>query len=206
MVPGKHNLDVNTWELPNNNPPPLPSPPPSTDKSIFEVDPNYTVGVGCDYEIEVQTDRSHKGSQYIREENKSNYNSSNYGRTRNSPISNSRKNWSSEPLEQNNRGPGNANLLHIRRSDNNIGNCGYQSRFTERRNYTRLVEQESTLKDIIEQRFESSQNVEEMTPEVSNAVLEKLYDKNNYNPLEIDLNIATSARYLSYSKYVYKLF
>ncbi|XP_011188200.1 YTH domain-containing family protein [Zeugodacus cucurbitae] len=201
MVPGKHNLDVNTWELPNNNPPPVPSPPPSTDKSFVAVDPNNIVGVGCDYETEVQTDSSHKGSQYIREENKSNYNNSNYGRVRTSPISSSRKNWSSQSLEQNNRAPGNTNLGHIRRSDNNIGNSGYQSRFTERRNYTRLAEQESTLKDIGERNFDSSQNIDEITPEVSNAVLEKLYDKNNYNPLEIDLNIATSARFFVIKSY-----
>ncbi|XP_053963700.1 YTH domain-containing family protein isoform X1 [Anastrepha ludens] len=200
MVPGKHNLDVNTWELPNNNPPPAPSPPASTDTSFAETDPNYTVGIGCDYEIEVHTDRSYKGSQYVREENKANYNNSNYGRARTSPTNNSRKSWSVQPLDQSSRGPGSASAGQ-RRSDNIIGNSGHQARFTERRNtYTRL-EPESAAHDVDEPRLEQSLNVEELTPEASNAVLEKLHDKNNYNPLEIDLNIATSARFFVIKSY-----
>ncbi|XP_017473007.1 PREDICTED: YTH domain-containing family protein 2 [Rhagoletis zephyria] len=200
MVPGKHNLDVNTWELPNNNPPPLPSPPTSTDKSFAEIDSSFTVGIGCDYEIEMHTDKGQKGSQYPREENKANYNKNNYGRARGSPIGNSRKNWSTQPLEQNSRGHASASTGQ-RRSDDNIGSSAYQSRYTDRRNNYTLLEPELLTHDTGEPKPEQNLNVEELTPEASNAVLEKLHDKNNYNPVEIDLNIATSARFFVIKSY-----
>ncbi|XP_004524231.2 YTH domain-containing family protein 2 [Ceratitis capitata] len=200
MVPGKHNLDVNSWELPNSNPPPLPSPPISTNKTFAELEPNYPVAFGCDYEIEVHADKSHKGIHSAREENKSTYNNSSYGRARTSPVANSRKNWSAQPLEQNSRELGSANLSHVRRSDNNVVNNVYQSRISERRNNYTRSEQQSAARDV-EQNFEPSSTADELSPEASNAVLEKLYDKNNYNPMEIDLNIASSARFFVIKSY-----
>ncbi|XP_067616111.1 YTH domain-containing family protein isoform X2 [Eurosta solidaginis] len=187
MVPGKHNLDVNAWESPNNNPPSIPSPPPSTDKSFTDIHSNYSAVIGSNYDIESQTERTHKKNQHSREENKPSY-----GRFGTSPVDSSRKNWSIQhpELEDNHSG-------HIRRSDSSV-NTGYQSR---RNNYSRPEAAEFVSHVIREPCLEQPSIVDNLTAEASSAVLEKLHDKNNYNPLEIDLDIASSARFFVIKSY-----
>ena len=106
MVPGKHNLDVNTWDVPNNNPPPVPSPPPPIDICYAEASVNFNAGYAADNDIGAGAERAHNvGIDYQRDDNKSNYSNSrdnNFGRVRNSPNGHTRKNWPVQhPLHHN---------------------------------------------------------------------------------------------------------
>lgn len=215
MVPGKHNLDVNTWDLPNNNPPPVPSPPPPIDLGSNEINSDFSPGIGSDFELGGRSDNNsghNKGQDVLRDENtKQNFNS-NFGRVRSSPNGHSRKNWSTQhPLYQGRQPSGGSSSGPIRRGDGHssgvesaisggggsIGNVSGASRYGDRRsNYT------SSRNDYdsgsFDYREENNTRVaeanERAAAESPQAVLEELRDKNNYNPAEIDLDRATYAR------------
>lgn len=212
MVPGKHNLDVNTWDLPNNNPPLVPSPPPPIDLGSNEINSDFSPGIGADFNLGGRNENSsvhHKAQDVLRDENnKQNYNS-NFGRVRSSPNGHSRKNWSTQhPLYQGGRQPsGVPSSGPIRRAEGTSsggesgmsggggsgGNISSAGRYADRRsNYaSSRHEQDSGSFDCREESIEVNDRAAVESPQ---AVLEELRDKNNYNPAEIDLDRATSAR------------
>lgn len=205
MVPGKHNLDANIWDLPNNNPPPVPSPPPPIDLGSNDINSDFSPGIGADFDLTARQDNGGqtKGQDVARDDNsKGNY-SNNFGRSRNSPNGHSRKNWTSQPpLHQN---QGNRQSGHMRRGDGasggggGVGGSGVVSgagRYGERRGHytTARPDYDSGSYDYREESSSSNVEVNDTAIETPQAVLEELRDKNNYNPAEIDLDTAASAR------------
>uniref|UniRef100_A0A1B0FQP4 Uncharacterized protein n=1 Tax=Glossina morsitans morsitans TaxID=37546 RepID=A0A1B0FQP4_GLOMM len=144
MVPGKHNLDVNTWDLPNNNPPPVPSPPPPIDLGSTDINSDFSPGVGSDFDIGgARNDRGghYKGQEVLKDNGaKLNY-AGNFGRTRGSPNGHSRKNWSTQhPLYQGTRQSGGPPPSGpVRRGEGPAGSGGGsnsgQSRYGERKSH-----------------------------------------------------------------------
>lgn len=224
MVPGKHNLDVNTWDLPNNNPPPVPSPPPPIDLGSSDINADFSPGVGGDFDLGGRSDSSghNKGQDVLRDDsNKPNYNS-NFGRVRSSPNGHSRKNWSTEhPLypgggggsRQQGGNGGGPTSGPMRRGGGDgqsvVGRGGGMSsgsgsvaasgagRYGDRRSHYASSRHDSGSFDYRESE-NTTRNVADVNDraavETPQAVLEELRDKNNYNPAEIDLEIATAAR------------
>lgn len=216
MVPGKHNLDVNTWDLPNNNPPPVPSPPPPIDLGSNEITSDFSPGIGADFDIGGRSDTncgSYKSQDPIRDENnKPNYNS-NFGRVRSSPNGHSRKNWSNQhPMHQVGRqSVSGSSSGVIRRGDvtcgggdsvisgggNSVANVSSAGRYGDRRsNYASSKHDlDSRSPEYREESHPRNIDVNDsVVIESPQAVLEELRVKNNYNPAEIDLERAASAR------------
>ncbi|XP_037810397.1 YTH domain-containing family protein [Lucilia sericata] len=226
MVPGKHNLDVNTWDLPNNNPPPVPSPPPPIDLGSNEINSDFSPGIGSDFDLGSRPDNNsghNKGQDVLRDENnKQNYNS-NFGRVRSSPNGHSRKNWSTQhPLYQGGRQPsGGSSSGPIRRGEapssvgesgisgggggSGGGNVSSAGRYGDRRNNYASSRHEHDSGSFDYREESSTRSVEAndraAAVESPQAVLEELRDKNNYNPAEIDLDRATSARFFVIKSY-----
>lgn len=195
MVPGKHNLDGNTWDLPNNNPPLVPSPPPPID--IAQTDINSDFAPNFALEQNSSENRSDKLdlADSFKDESKTNFNNANFGRIRHSPNGHSRKNWSTQHPLQQNRQP---QIGTLRRGDGNTPNV--QNRYGERRNYqsNNRQEQGSVTQDFKDENSPRSTDnlsvVAEVASESPQAVLDELRDKNNYNPIELDLKKAAKAR------------
>lgn len=205
MVPGKHNLDVNTWDLPNNNPPVVPTPPPPIDIGQFDINPDPAASfIPEQHNLETRTDKAHKATDTFKEENKSNYNA-NYGRSRHSPTNGqSRKNWSTQhPLQPNRQPPSGA----IRRGDGSVSS-GDQTRYSERRNnqYANTRQDQGiSLRDFKDenspQSIDPPSSVTELPSDSPQAVLCELKNKNNYNPTVIDLEKAANARFFVIKSY-----
>ncbi|XP_058974961.1 YTH domain-containing family protein isoform X2 [Musca domestica] len=216
MVPGKHNLDVNIWDIPNNNPPPVPSPPPPIDLGASDLNSDFSPGLGSDFDITSRSENSgpHRAADNNKDDNKGNYN--NFGRLRNSPNGHSRKNWSTQhPMHhhQNTRQLGNA-----RHSDGRLGGSGSQGRggndnsgmsspgygrYGDRRQQPGSIrrDHESGSTDFLEDNSPKTADANDGPVESPQAVLEELRDKNNYNPVELDLENATFARFFVIKSY-----
>uniref|UniRef100_A0A1A9WYQ7 YTH domain-containing protein n=1 Tax=Glossina brevipalpis TaxID=37001 RepID=A0A1A9WYQ7_9MUSC len=212
MVPGKHNLDVNTWDLPNNNPPPVPSPPPPIDLGSTDINSDFSPGVGSDFDIGgARNDRGghFKGQDVLKDNGaKLNY-AGNFGRTRGSPNGHSRKNWSTQhPLYQGARQSGGPPSGSVRRGEGPAGSGGGsnsgQSRYGERKSQYTSSRQDQDIGSAEQREDRNSRNREvssERVVESPQAVLDELRDKNNYNPTELDLEKAATARFFVIKSY-----
>ncbi|XP_068157791.1 YTH domain-containing family protein [Drosophila tropicalis] len=215
MVPGKHNLDVNVWDSPNNNPPPVPSPPSPIDLASSDVHSDFSIGAQSSGEpslgARTDKDRVHNKPQeyFPKDDNKALINNSNYGRAKTSPNGHARKNWGPQnPVHHNTaiRQPNaiGAPGLPNRRPESAMP----QARYNDRRPNYPNVRNDFENGPKYEHRDENnSRNVTETAPKVEELtvdpqlLLEELKDKNNYNPTEIDLDKATAARFFVIKSY-----
>ncbi|XP_061397077.1 YTH domain-containing family protein [Musca vetustissima] len=216
MVPGKHNLDVNIWDIPNNNPPPVPSPPPPIDLGASDLNSDFSPGLGSDFELSSRSENS--GSNRIpdntKDDNKGNY--GNFARVRSSPNGHSRKNWSTQhPLHHqlNTRQPGNMRHSdgklggggggHGRGNNDNTGISSGYGRYGDRRSHygPSRHDNESVPTDLHGGSSPKNIDTNDRPVESPQAVLEELRDKNNYNPAEIDLESAATARFFVIKSY-----
>ncbi|XP_064546989.1 YTH domain-containing family protein isoform X4 [Drosophila montana] len=192
MVPGKHNLDVNVWELPNSNPPPVPSPPLPIELSCSEH--NFSVSTS---EEPPPGTRSEKDDCLRLASN------SNFGSAKPSPNGQHRKNWVAQHLahQQESRQASVTSVQAIRRTTP----TGPQNRFNERKGNFARSDYDKNFK--YECRDENSPLVAQsasIAAEVTadpQILLDELKDKNNYNPSEIDLDKATAARFFVIKSY-----
>ncbi|XP_070066910.1 YTH domain-containing family protein isoform X2 [Drosophila virilis] len=192
MVPGKHNLDVNVWELPNSNPPPVPSPPLPIELSCSEH--NFSVST---------SEEPSPGTRSEKDDCVRLASNSNFGSGRPSSNGQHRKNWVAEHLahQQDTRQASGTSVQAIRRTTP----TGPQNRFNERKGNFARHDYDKNLK--YECRDENNPLVAQssyITAEVTadpQILLDELKDKNNYNPSEIDLEKATAARFFVIKSY-----
>lgn len=210
MVPGKHDLDANSWDLPNNNPPPVPSPPPPPVDSAPNLNSEVYVGYATTSDSEngrqpIQGQLTGGGGNYdiARDDAKSNYNNGSYGRIRHSPNGHTRKNWSTQhPLHQNRQINSASGAGLTRRMDANVsfGAIRYSSErrglHSNSRSDYEDIRDENSPRNI--DRASSSEEVHTESPQ---AVLDELRVKNNYNPVELDLETAAAARFFVIKSY-----
>ncbi|XP_075153635.1 YTH domain-containing family protein [Haematobia irritans] len=216
MVPGKHNLDVNIWDMPNNNPPPVPSPPPPIDLGASELNSDFSPGVGSDFELVSRSEKGgeNKSQENVRDENKSSY-GNNFGRVRSSPNGHLRKNWSTQhPLHQHQSGKQQGSHRHADGKTSSGGgifsNFGGADVNTSSGRYgDRKVhyipsknDHDTEAGDYHNESVEKNTEDDKDRPvESPQAVLEELRDKNNYNPTEIDFENVASARFFVIKSY-----
>ncbi|XP_034111954.1 YTH domain-containing family protein isoform X1 [Drosophila albomicans] len=201
MVPGKHNLDVNVWDLPDSNPPPpLPSPPIPIELTSSDIHfsastkEESTQSVGGRSE---KDDRFEVGPSNI-----------NVCSTKSSTIGQSRKNWA--PLQQQQatdaRQTSGASAQPIRR----IVATSTHNRYSDRRgNFT--GHHRHDFEKNIKHEYNDESNPRAAAPNTPNIIeevvadpqilLDELKDKNNYNPTEIDLDKASTARFFVIKSY-----
>lgn len=190
MVPGKHNLDVNVWDLPNSNPPPVPSPPLPIELSNSEAnfcsttrdEPAQTIG-----------NQSDKDECYRAASN------SNICPAKPSPTGQNRNSWTGQQQQTHHVEPrqgSGSSAPPIRR----IVPSGNPIRYNERRGnfpghrneFDKNIKHE--CRDENNPRIAQNSSVIEEVAADPQILLEELKDKNNYNPTEIDLETATTAR------------
>ncbi|XP_037947485.1 YTH domain-containing family protein [Teleopsis dalmanni] len=194
MVPGKHNLDVNSWEVPNNNPLPVPSPPPPI---LTYTEQNIKSTIICsESNIGTCAAKSLKGTDFIKNDKDSGYDNCNFIKNKNSPNVQMRKNWSSQTSTESRQG---GSFNKMRNDSNGSGNS---NRLTERKAYG------GANNTSIDLRKENNTRVTQQAPYVKEnsldsgqAVLDELRDKNNYNPSNIDLEKASLARFFVIKSY-----
>ncbi|XP_043070289.1 YTH domain-containing family protein [Drosophila grimshawi] len=196
MVPGKHNLDVNVWDMPNSNPPLVPSPPLPIDLSYSEVNFSVTTSEEPSPATRSEKDECHRLA-----------NNSNFACAKPSPNGQARKNWVAPPQSvhhQEIRQTSSTTAQPVRRTVP-VGN---QMRFNDRRgnfggirnDYDTNVRHENNRDENSPHVAPSASKPEEATADPQ-ILLDELKDKNNYNPTEIDLNKATSARFFVIKSY-----
>lgn len=211
MVPGKHNFDVNTWDVPNNNPPPVPSPPtPPADLGNPYYNPDFPPNTGRDFNVGTRHERV-SGNSRIPYTNKDEHKSSNhgpgpspnFGLGRNPTNENSRK-WlphSAPPLSLSASG-GNMMQHHQTRpySDGGLafsGSSGVgvaQNRYHERNKPTGANYSAQQYNEPPATNETNREGNTERALESPQHVLNELCYKNNYNPTELDLETAATAR------------
>ncbi|XP_020817241.1 YTH domain-containing family protein 2 [Drosophila serrata] len=98
MVPGKHNLDVNVWDLPNNKPPLVPSPPSPIDLGYSDLSSDFSISGnnhGQAPQLGTRTEKVHKDTENFQKyENKglgtninhNHHNNNNFNRAKISPT------------------------------------------------------------------------------------------------------------------------
>ncbi|BFF91718.1 YTH domain-containing family protein [Drosophila madeirensis] len=208
MVPGKHNLDVNIWELPNNKPPPVPTPPSPIDLVYSDFSPEFSKPANQPTEppLGVRSEKTYKDTENFHNyENKSLGNVSNSSRIRVSPNGHARKNLGTH-LGHQAVGP---QMGHL-------GTLGPSSRRPESVNPTNRTTDRTGSYSSSRSDFEitskckhldqnSSRPIElpatEDIPVDPQLLLDELKDKNNYNPKQMDLNKATTARFFVIKSY-----
>lgn len=196
MVPGKHNLDVNVWDLPNSNPPLVPSPPLPID--LASTEPFYTATTN-DEPCPSQGKRTEKDDGHGLANKNNNLNNS-------KPSANNqpRQNWSVQQppvIQQEARQPSVASSVQpIRRVIPNTTPIRYNDRRVDRSNYAgppRNDYDKNIKHDCRDENnvrvLNNTSTTEEVTPDPQ-ILLDELKDKNNYNPTEIDLEKAAKAR------------
>lgn len=187
MVPGKHNLDVNTWDVPNNI---IPAPSPPLPENVGFSENNHNLSTAF-----VKTTQTGKNEFHTKpptdinkEDNPVKYNF-NFGRIRNLSSS---KNWSTQ-----------ANIL-IGRQDlcerdveteegQNNKNITFNNRRIKNEQINNNTDEINKYSDTFN--CDTPNTEEDKSQQLSHAVLDKLRNKNNYNPLKIDLNKASVSRY-----------
>lgn len=192
MVPGRHNLDVNVWDLPYSNPPLVPSPPLPIDVACTETFCSTTPN---DEPCPSQEKRTEKDDG-LGLANKNN----NLNNTKPSSNNQPRQNWSAQqPPEihhQETRQQSGASVQLVRRVIPNSTPIRYNDR---RVNYAapRNDFDKNTKHDCRDENnvqvLNNTSTTEEITADPQ-LLLDELKDKNNYNPSEIDLEKAAAAR------------
>ncbi|KAH8294992.1 hypothetical protein KR018_005180, partial [Drosophila ironensis] len=220
MVPGKHNLDVNVWDLPNNKPPPVPSPPSPIDLGYSDHNSDFSIsGNNTAPSLGVRSEKVHKDSENFQKYDKTGLgNNNNFSRGTVPPTGPVRRNLGPQshphqhpahhaaPRPMNNAGP--FGPPNSRRHD---GAGGHPARNAERSgNYSSFRSGDFENSSKLEYRDENhSRPVEVAAPtsateEVSvdpQLLLEELKDKNNYNPKSMDLKQASTARFFVIKSY-----
>lgn len=185
MVPGKHNLDVNVWELPNSNPPPVPSPPLPIDLSCSEH--NFSV---------TTSEEPSPGTRPEKDECLRLPSNSNFGNVKPSPNGQHRKNWvAQQPTHHQETRQASSTSVQINRRTTPIET---QNRFNDRKGNFSRSDFDKNLKyenrdENIPLVAQSASVPTEVTADPQ-ILLDELKDKNNYNPSDIDLDKATTAR------------
>lgn len=117
MVPGKHNLDVNVWDLPNNKPPPVPSPPSPIDLAAYsDLSSDFSISGnnhGQAPALGARTEKVHKDTENFQKyENKGlgtninhNNNNNNFNRAKISPTGPVRNPRNMGPSQQHHPAP-----------------------------------------------------------------------------------------------------
>lgn len=209
MVPGKHNFDVNTWDVPNNNPPPpVPSPPsPPADLGNSYYNPDFPPSTGRDLSLGVRHERV-PGNNRIpysnKDDNKSNHSGGapNFGLMRSPPNNDNSRKWlppSAPPLGIN--ASSNMSSFQTRPSYSESGPTAApissgigQNRYNERKPPAGGGGNYGSQK-YIETTIETNRETDtERILESPQHVLNELRYKNNYNPTDLDLESAASAR------------
>ncbi|KAH8358882.1 hypothetical protein KR093_003030, partial [Drosophila rubida] len=200
MVPGKHNLDVHVWDLPNSNPPPpLPSPPLPIDLTSSELNISKTT---TDESTQSIGGRPEKDDRYGASASNIIVSSA-----KPSAAGQSRKNWvppQQQTLHTDVRQTTGASIQPIRRTVT----TGTPIRYNDRRgNFSgHRHDFEKNIKH--EYRDENNPRVTAQNTSITEEVvadpqilLDELKDKNNYNPTEIDLDKAATARFFVIKSY-----
>ncbi|ALC45397.1 CG6422, partial [Drosophila busckii] len=195
MVPGKHNLDVNVWDLPNSSPPPVPSPPLPINFPAAERNSNAT---NCEEpSISSRPEKPLKSTEYSNKEDTC-QELRNSSATKPPPNSQSRKNWVSQsPNHHHDNRKVGPNSLPI--TARRVVSSG--SRYNERRElFNGSRNDYEKLRDENNPRTIQSAPLIELTSDPQ-ILLDELKDKNNYNPIEIDINKASAARFFVIKSY-----
>ncbi|XP_052858009.1 YTH domain-containing family protein [Drosophila gunungcola] len=215
MVPGKHNLDVSVWDLPNNKPPPVPSPPSPIDLSYSDLSSDFSVSGNTAPPLGARTEKVHKDTENFQKyESKGlGISNNNFSRAKVSPTGPVRRNPGAQqppvhhaaapPRPATNPGPfGPPNAA--RRHDG----VPHPNRNSERSgNYSSFRSSEFENASKFEYRDENQSRPVEATsateevPVDPQLLLDELKDKNNYNPKVVDLNKATAARFFVIKSY-----
>ncbi|XP_016977376.1 YTH domain-containing family protein isoform X4 [Drosophila rhopaloa] len=211
MVPGKHNLDVNVWDLPNNKPPPVPSPPSPIDLGYSDLSSDFSISGNTAPPLGGRTEKVHKDTENFQKyENKGlGSNNNNFSRAKVSPTGPVRRNLGAQqpvihaaPRPATNPGP--FGPPNARRHDG----VPHPSRNSERSgNYNSFRSSEFENASKFEYRDENQSRPVEATstteevPVDPQLLLDELKDKNNYNPKVVDLNKATAARFFVIKSY-----
>ncbi|XP_026850490.1 YTH domain-containing family protein [Drosophila persimilis] len=206
MVPGKHNLDVNVWDLPNNKPPPVPTPTSPIDLVYSDFNSDFSKSSNTEPLLGARSEKAYKDSENLHNyENKSLANISNSSRIKVSPKCQTRKNLGAHPVHQP-VGPQLSNLETHGSSIRRPEGVNLTNRNTDRTGSfsSSRSDFESTSKcKYLDQN--SSRPIEppvtEEIPVDPQLLLEELKDKNNYNPKLMDLNKATTARFFVIKSY-----
>ncbi|XP_017005277.2 YTH domain-containing family protein [Drosophila takahashii] len=227
MVPGKHNLDVNVWDLPNNKPPPVPSPPSPIDLGYSDLSSDFSISHGNTAAAAAaaaapplgatRTEKVHKDTENFQKyEHKGLGSNNNFNRPKISPTGPVRRNLGPQqqppvqhhaaPRPATNAGPPFGPPSNNRRHE---GVPHPNSRNPERNyNSFRSSEFENASSKFGEYRDENQSRPVEATTSVTEEVpvdpqllLDELKDKNNYNPKVVDLNKATAARFFVIKSY-----
>ncbi|XP_030370444.1 YTH domain-containing family protein isoform X2 [Scaptodrosophila lebanonensis] len=208
MVPGKHNLDVNTWDLPNNNPPPVPSPPPPIDLSCADINCDFSVNLGPEPSVGVRSENDYTSADFSnKDDNKGISNNTNISKLKGSPNGHMRKSWTtSHPVHQSSSraatscGPSGTlsrrveTTIHFNRYSDHKGNCSGGRNDSEK-------SPKYEYRDENNPRSAEDAPLVEHLPVDPQSLLEELKDKNNYNPSELNLNKATAARFFVIKSY-----
>ncbi|KAH8417289.1 hypothetical protein KR222_008011, partial [Zaprionus bogoriensis] len=195
MVPGKHNLDVNVWDLPNSNPPLVPSPPLPIDLSCTEPIFNTTSDEPC----------PSQGKRIEKDENLGLANKNNLNCLKPSPNNQPRKSWIAPPAvqQQEPRQLSGPPVQPIRRVVPNSNPIRYNDRrgnFTGPRNdFDKNIKHE--CRDENNVRVLQNTSITEEVAADPQVLLDELKDKNNYNPTDIDLDKASTARFFVIKSY-----
>ncbi|XP_033163628.1 YTH domain-containing family protein [Drosophila mauritiana] len=210
MVPGKHNLDVNVWDLPNNKPPPVPSPPSPIDLGYSDLSSDFSISSNTAPPLGARAEKVHKDTEnFLKYEHKGLGNNNNFSRAKVSPTGPVRRNLGPQqpvhhaaPRPATNSGP--FGPPNARRHDGGP----HPSRNSERSgNYSSFRGSEFESASKFEYRDENQSRPVEATsateevPVDSQLVLDELKDKNNYNPKALDLKKAGSARFFVIKSY-----
>ncbi|XP_022226171.2 YTH domain-containing family protein isoform X2 [Drosophila obscura] len=196
MVPGKHNLDVNIWDLPNNKPPPVPAPSP-IDLVYSDFNADFLKSAITEPPLGARSEKAHKDTENLHNyENKSLGNISNSSRIKVSP--NFPKHLGTHPVHQ-----------PVGPQSGHLGTIGASIRRTECVNPTIRTTDRTGRIEIISKCKNLDQNssrpielpATEDIPVDPQLLLEELKDKNNYNPKLMDLNKATTARFFVIKSY-----
>ncbi|KRG00718.1 YTH domain-containing family protein isoform X1 [Drosophila mojavensis] len=198
MVPGKHNLDVNVWELPNSNPPPVPSPPLPIDLSSSEHNFSVTTSEEPTPGQRPEKDECHRLPS-----------NSNFGNVKPSPNGQHRKNWAAQqqqhqqqPAHHQESRQASSSSVQINRR---IAPVASQNRYNDRKGNFSRNDFDKNLKyenrdENIPLVAQSASVPTEVTADPQ-ILLDELKDKNNYNPSDIDLDKAASARFFVIKSY-----
>lgn len=211
MVPGKHNLDVNVWDLPNNKPPPVPSPPSPIDLGYSDPSSDFSISGNTAPPLGARSEKVHKDSENFQKyENKGLGNNNNFSRAKVSPTGPVRRNLGPQQYPTHYAGP---------RPTNNAGPFvppnsrrpeapAHPARNSERSgNYSSFRSGESENSSKFEHREENHTRPVEATAapeEVAvdpQLLLDELKDKNNYNPKAMDLKQASASRFFVIKSY-----
>ncbi|XP_017079905.2 YTH domain-containing family protein [Drosophila eugracilis] len=210
MVPGKHNLDVNVWDLPNNKPPPVPSPPSPIDLGYSDLGSDFSISGNTAPPLGARTEKVHKDTENFQKyEHKGLGSNNNFSRAKVSPTGPVRRNLGTQqpvhhaaPRPATNSGPfGPPNarrhegVPHPNRNSERSGN--YNSfRSNEFENASKFE-----YRDENQSRPVEATSATEEVPVDPQLLLDELKDKNNYNPKVVDLNKAAEARFFVIKSY-----